>query len=153
MDQFTFSLNTVMAFNCDQCDASYSVRMSLSNHKILKHGDAKQFACQHCEYMTINIMNNILDLSMRKLKRYVKYVEKTSLISLILIKFHPETLQNMNKRKSEDPLENESKRVKFYTPKASDTKATGALSNEIKPGDREQTTYQNLQMRCEVSDK
>ena len=41
-----------MTFNCDQCDASYSVEKSLGNHKRFKHGDAKQFACQQCVYTT-----------------------------------------------------------------------------------------------------
>ena len=35
---------------CDECDATYPVRMSLSNHKRLKHGDVKQFNCEHCVY-------------------------------------------------------------------------------------------------------
>ena len=39
---------------CDECDATYPVRMSLSNHKRLKHGDAKQFYCEHCVYTTSN---------------------------------------------------------------------------------------------------
>ena len=43
-----------MAFICDECDATYTVRMSLSNHKRLKHGDVKQFNCEKCVYATIN---------------------------------------------------------------------------------------------------
>ena len=37
---------------CDEFDATYPVRMSLSNHKRLKHGDAKQFNCEYCVYTT-----------------------------------------------------------------------------------------------------
>ena len=41
-----------MAFMCDECDATYPVRISLSNHKRLKHGDVLQFNCEHCVYST-----------------------------------------------------------------------------------------------------
>ena len=41
-----------MAFECEKCNASYSVRKSLLNHKRLKHGNEKQFNCQHCVYAT-----------------------------------------------------------------------------------------------------
>ena len=41
-----------MSYPCDQCDATYLVRMSLSNHKRLKHGDVKQFNCEKCVYAT-----------------------------------------------------------------------------------------------------
>ena len=41
-----------MAYPCDQCDASFPVRMSLSNHKSFKHGHAKQFNCEQCVYAT-----------------------------------------------------------------------------------------------------
>ena len=37
---------------CDECDASYPVRMSLSNHKRLKHGNVNQFNCEKCVYTT-----------------------------------------------------------------------------------------------------
>ena len=43
-----------MSYPCDQCDATYPVRKSLSNHKRLKHGDVKQFNCEKCVYATIN---------------------------------------------------------------------------------------------------
>ena len=41
-----------MAFMCDECDATYPVRKSLSNHKRLKHGNINQFDCEHCVYAT-----------------------------------------------------------------------------------------------------
>ena len=47
-----------MVYPCDQCDASFPVRMSLSNHKRLKHGDAKQFNCEKCVY-TSNKKENL----------------------------------------------------------------------------------------------
>ena len=37
---------------CDECDATYPLRHSLANHKRLKHGDVKQFNCEHCVYAT-----------------------------------------------------------------------------------------------------
>ena len=48
------SYSSKMVFNCDLCDATYPVRISLSNHKRFKHGDAKQFNCEHCVYATTN---------------------------------------------------------------------------------------------------
>ena len=49
-----------MKFTCDQCDATYPVRMSLTNHKRLKHCDVKHFKCAHCLYSTTkkDICNN-----------------------------------------------------------------------------------------------
>ena len=41
-----------MGFNCDQCGASYPVRKSLTNHKKLKHSNAKQFTYKQCTYVT-----------------------------------------------------------------------------------------------------
>ena len=41
-----------MSYPCDQRDASFPVKMSLLNHKRLKHGDAKQFNCEKCVYAT-----------------------------------------------------------------------------------------------------
>ena len=41
-----------MTFNCDQCDASYPVRMSLLNHFRFMHGNPEEFTCQHCVYRT-----------------------------------------------------------------------------------------------------
>ena len=76
-----------MAFTCDICNASYPLRMSLSNHKRLKHGDTKKFNCQQCEYVTSkkgNYEQHIRYIN-EKLGRYVYTVERASLISPILI--------------------------------------------------------------------
>ena len=56
-----------MAYPCNQCDASFPVRMSLSNHKRLKHGDTKQFNCEKCVYTTSKKEN---------LKQHVQSVHK-----------------------------------------------------------------------------
>ena len=61
-----------MGFNCDQCDATYPVRKSLVNHKRLKHGDAKLFACNQCSYATTKKGN--LELHVRSLHEKVKEV-------------------------------------------------------------------------------
>ena len=39
-----------MEFNCSQCDKCYSLKMSLSNHKRLIHGNPKLHPCTHCDY-------------------------------------------------------------------------------------------------------
>ena len=41
-----------MAFECDECNASYSLRKSLLSHKRLKHGNPQEFNCLHCVYTT-----------------------------------------------------------------------------------------------------
>ena len=41
-----------MVYPCGKCNASFPVRMSLSNHKRLKHGDATHFNCEKCVYAT-----------------------------------------------------------------------------------------------------
>ena len=46
-----------MSYPCEQCGASFPVKMSLLNHKRLKHGDAKQFNCEKCVYTTFNKTN------------------------------------------------------------------------------------------------
>ena len=59
-----------MVFTCDLCDASYPVRMSLSNHKRFKHGDATQFNCTKCTYATTK--KDHLDQHVRSVHENVK---------------------------------------------------------------------------------
>ena len=116
-----------MAFNCDQCDASYPVRKSLVNHKRLKHGDAKQFSCQQCVYETKN--RSHLEQHIRSQHEKVKEIcevcgngfSDRSKLNRHVKKFHHADLQekkesqgveNLNKRKATDILENDAKRNK-----------------------------------------
>ena len=39
-----------MEFKCSECDKCYTIKMSLSNHKRLIHGNPKLFPCTQCEY-------------------------------------------------------------------------------------------------------
>ena len=39
-----------MEFKCSQCDKCYRLKMSLSNHKRLIHGNPKLYPCTRCEY-------------------------------------------------------------------------------------------------------
>ena len=75
-----------MAYPCDQCDASFPVRMSLSNHKRLKHGDAKQFNCEKCVYTSNkkeNLQQHVRSVHKKKSRKHVKLVGKTSQKNLI----------------------------------------------------------------------
>ena len=105
-----------MAFTCEHCDASYPVRKSLLNHKRLKHGDAKLFACQHCIYATTNKVH--LEQHVRsqhdKVKEICEICDKEfsdkSNLNKHVRKFHPEDVKtDTNKRKATEPLENETK--------------------------------------------
>ena len=89
-----------MAFTCDICNASYIVRMSLSNHKRLKHGDAKKFTCQQCEYVTSkkeNYEQHIRSIheKIREIRLYCgkSFSDKPNLNKHVRI-LHPEALEN-----------------------------------------------------------
>jgi KRAB domain-containing zinc finger protein len=116
-----------MAFNCEHCDASYPVRKSLINHKRLKHGDAKQFACHHCVYATTN--RSHLEMHVRSQHEKIKEIcevcgrgfSDRSKLNKHLSKFHPVIVEeekesvgteNLNKRKATETLENKSKKSK-----------------------------------------
>ena len=94
-----------MAFTCDQCDANYPVRKSLLNHKRLKHGTAKQFACQHCIYVTTNKVH--LEQHVRsqhdKIKKICEACGKNfsdkSHLNRHVRQFHPELVQDKKKDK------------------------------------------------------
>ena len=92
-----------MTFNCDQCDASYTVRSSLSNHKRLKHGHLKTFSCQHCKYETKEKQNFVKHVRSKhdKIKEICIHCEKSfsekSNLSKHVRKFHPKIVQDQNK--------------------------------------------------------
>ena len=108
-----------MTFNCDLCDASYPVRKSLLRHIRLKHGDAKQFVCQHCVYKTTK--KDHLEKHVRSQHEKVKEIcevcgkgfSEKSYLNKHIRKFHPEIekkdkesvgTEHVNKRKATDTL-------------------------------------------------
>ena len=106
-----------MSFPCDQCDATYPVRKSLSNHKRLKHGDVKQFSCEKCVY-TSNKKENIHQ-HVRSVHKKVKetcetcgknFSKKSHLIRHVR-QLHTKT--QVTKRKASDTLEIPTKRIKL----------------------------------------
>ena len=46
-----------MAFECDECSESYSLRKNLLRHKRHKHGNPQVFTCKHCVYKTMKKEN------------------------------------------------------------------------------------------------
>ena len=114
-----------MTFNCDQCDASYTVRSSFSNHKRLKHGHLKSFSCQHCKYETKEKQNFVKHVRSKhdKIKEICIHCEKSfsekSNLSKHVRKFHPEIVQDQNKTKkivSDLVTSNKRKRVEEVVP-------------------------------------
>ena len=107
-----------MVFMCDQCDASYPVRKSLSNHKRLKHGNPNQFNCEHCVYATTKKGN--LEQHVRSQHEKVKEICETcgksfsdkSHLNRHVRQFHPEN-KEQTKRKPSESLEIPSKRIKL----------------------------------------
>ena len=92
-----------MTFNCDQCDASYTVSMSLSSHKRLKHGNLTPYTCQHCKYETTKKENFVKHIKSQhdKIKEICIYCEKSfsekSNLNKHVRKFHSEVVQNNKK--------------------------------------------------------
>ena len=106
-----------MAYPCDQCDASFPVRMSLSNHKRLKHGDAKQFNCEKCVYTTSkkeNLKQHVHSVH-EKIKEICetcgKEFSKKSNLNKHVRQLHTKT--QVTKRKASDTLEIPTKRIKL----------------------------------------
>ena len=106
-----------MAFMCDQCDATYPVKKSLSNHKRLKHGDVKQFNCEHCVYTTFNKTH--LEHHVRSLHEKIKEICEScgkefsdkSHLNRHVRRLHTKT--QVTKRKASDTLEIPTKRIKL----------------------------------------
>ena len=104
-----------MSYPCDQCDATYPVRKSLSNHKRLKHGDVKQFNCEKCVYATTkkeNLQQHIQSVH-EQIKETCgtcgKNFSKKSNLNKHMKKKHSEQI----KRKGRESLEKPSKRIKM----------------------------------------
>ena len=45
---------TIMEFKCCLCPKTYKIKMCLTNHVRMKHGNPKQYQCTNCEYLTSN---------------------------------------------------------------------------------------------------
>ena len=68
-----------MAFECDECNASYSLRKSLLSHRRLKHGNPQEFNCLHCVYTTSKKEN--LEQHVRSQHEKIKEICETCDIS------------------------------------------------------------------------
>ena len=105
-----------MVFTCDLCDASYPVKKSLSNHKRLKHGDVKQFNCEHCVYSTLNKTHLEIHIKSQHLKvkevceSCSKEFSDKPTLNRHVWQFHSEIVQE--KRKATETLETPSKKIK-----------------------------------------
>ena len=106
-----------MAYPCNKCDATYHVRMSMLNHKRIKHGDAKQFNCKLCVYTTINKTH--LTQHVRSVHKKIKetcetcgknFSDKPTLNKHVR-RLHTKT--QVTKRKASDTLEISTKRIKL----------------------------------------
>merc|ERR1712030_195775 len=108
-------------------DASYPVKMSLSNHKRLKHGDVKQFNCKKCVYATSKKEN--LQQHVRSVHEQIKETcetcgknfSKKSNLNKHKKNKHSEILQKEEtKRKATETLETPTKRIKLTQPESND---------------------------------
>ena len=107
-----------MAHPCDQCDASFPVRMSLSNHKRIKHGHAKQFNCKLCVYTTINKTH--LEQHVRSVHKKINETCETcgknfsdkSHLNRHVRQIHTKT--QVTKRKAKNSASNENKKKTLY---------------------------------------
>ena len=105
-----------MAFECDECNASYSLRKSLLSHRRLKHGNPQEFACRHCVYTTSKKEN--LEQHVRSQHEKIKEICETcgnsfsdkSHLNRHVKMFHAEAVQG-TKRKATEPLLIPSKKI------------------------------------------
>ena len=106
-----------MAHPCSQCDASFPVRMSMLNHKRIKHGDTKQFNCEKCVYTSDKKGN--LEQHVRSVHKKVKETCETcgkDLSDKPNLNKHVKRLHTktqVTKRKASDTLEIPTKRIKL----------------------------------------
>ena len=122
-----------MVFKCDKCDVSYTARKSLISHIKHKHGNAKQFTCQHCVYSTSKKEN--LQQHVRSIHEKMKKICETcgrnfsdkSNLNKHVRQFHPELVQGI-KRKASDSLPQLEKTVVKDAPKEL-TNTTFAMQN------------------------
>ena len=110
-----------MVFQCDFCDFSYPVKKSLLNHKRLKHGNPKQFPCQHCVYTTTkreNLKQHVKSQH-EKVKEICKTCNKTfsekSNLNKHIKNFHPDKVQG-TKRKAIEAIPTSSKKFRGEAP-------------------------------------
>ena len=114
-----------MAFMCDQCDASYPVRKSLSNHKRLKHGNTKQFNCEYFVYTTWkkdHLEQHVCSQHEKVKDIYVscgKNFSDKSHLNRHVRQFHPENKEE-RKRKVTEIIEIPTKRIKIAQPENND---------------------------------
>ena len=102
-----------MAHPCSQCDASFPVRMSMLNHKRIKHGDTKQFNCEKCVYTSDKKGN--LEQHVRSVHKKVK-----------------ETCETCGKNFSDKPTLNRHVKRLHTKTQVTKRKATNNVSNENK---------------------
>ena len=140
-----------MAYPCDQCDATYHVRMSMLNHKRLKHGDAKQFNCEHCVYTTTK--KDHLQQHVRSQHEKVKEICETCgknftdkpTLNRHVRQFHPENKEQI-KRKPTENLETPTKRIKIAQPENNDDGDGDERGN----GEGNEKTHE---FKCSICDK
>ena len=121
---------------CDQCDATYPVKKSLSNHKRLKHGDVKQFHCEHCVYSTFNKTH--LEQHVRSLHEKIKEICEScgkefsdkSHLNRHVRQFHSENKEE-TKRKATESIETPSKRIKTNEDNVNKTNKCTACDKEF----------------------
>ena len=105
-----------MAFECDECSESYSLRKNLLRHKRHKHGNPQVFTCKHCVYKTMKKEN--LEQHVRSQHEKIREICETcgngfsdkSNLNRHLRMFHGQTPQG-TKRKATEPLVNPSKKI------------------------------------------
>ena len=95
------------------------MKKSLSNHKRLKHGDVKQYNCEHCVYSTLNKthLENHVRSQHLKVKEVCESCSKEfsdkSHLNRHVRQFHSETVQE--KRKATETLETPSKKINIMS--------------------------------------
>ena len=105
-----------MAFECDECSESYSLRKNLLRHKRHKHGNPQVFTCKHCVYTTFKKEN--LEQHVRSQHEKIREICETCgnsfsdkpTLNRHVKMFHGEAVQG-TKRKATEPLLIPSKKI------------------------------------------